>query len=140
METQAWPMVKTVEELLALITRPITALLSEIASYVGFALDENYHLEQGVTYKSLSTWAKVMLHLSNNDTSSTAASTSLGDHRVPKKTSKVPSFALKPFIGDEFDGDDYMYLNPLLLSIHVGISSICSDFATKHTPQYKGHH
>jgi len=34
MATQAWPMVKTVEEPLALITHPVTALLSEIASYV----------------------------------------------------------------------------------------------------------
>jgi len=109
METQAWPMVKTVEEPLALITHPVTALLSEIAGYVGLALDENYHLEQGMTYQSLSSWAKAMLHLSINDASSTAASTSVGDHRVPNKTSKVPSFALKPFTGDEFDGDEYIH-------------------------------
>ena len=109
MATQAWPMVKTVEEPLSLITHPVTALLSEIAGYVGLALDEQYHLEQGVTYKSLSSWAKATLHLSINDASSTAVSTSVGDPRVPNKTSKVPSFALKPFTGDEFDGDDYIH-------------------------------
>ena len=49
MATQAWPMVKTVEEPLVLITHPVTALLSVIAGYVGLALDEQYHLEQGVT-------------------------------------------------------------------------------------------
>ena len=55
MATQTWPMVKTVGEPLALvITHPITALLSEIAGYVGLALDKKYHLEEGVTYESLS--------------------------------------------------------------------------------------
>jgi len=54
MATQAWPMVKTVGEPLTLIIHPITALLSEIAGYVGLALNENYHLEEGVTYNSLS--------------------------------------------------------------------------------------
>ena len=48
MATQAWPLVKTVKEPLALITHPITTLLSEIAGYVELALNENYHLEGGV--------------------------------------------------------------------------------------------
>ena len=89
MATQTWPLGKTVEEPLILITQPVTALLSVIAAYVGLALDENFHLEEGVTYKSLYNWAKAMLHLSNNDAGSTSASASVDDHRVPKKTSKV---------------------------------------------------
>ena len=97
---------------LTLVTHPITALLTEIAGYVGLVLSEKYHLEEGVTYKSLSNWAKAMLHLSNNNASSTAASTSVDDNRILKKASKVPSFTLKPFTGDEFDR------TPSTLSMH----------------------
>ena len=63
-----WSYVRTYKDPLTLITKPVTNLLTEIAGYVALALAVDYHIESGVTYKSLSLQArKAMLNLSINE-------------------------------------------------------------------------
>ena len=103
MATSVWSDVKTPEDPLPLITKPVTNLLTEIAGYAAQAFVVDYRLESVVTYKNLSAWAKVMLSLSVNDTRTSSVSMFESDW---KKSSKILSFLTST--GDKFQGDEYI--------------------------------
>jgi hypothetical protein len=106
MHNADWPKVTTVEEPLSLISHPVSVLIKELAVYVDLALNSEYYLGEGVSYKSLSSWAKAKLNPVINDARGSSASETLIDTK--KVSSKVPLFKVPTFTGDEYDGESYI--------------------------------
>ena len=101
-----------------LIKTPILLTLCEIAEYVGRVHASDRFLGLGVTYKSLSKWAKAIENPGRYDAQSSSHSTTRG-----KPVGKVPHFTVPPFEGDALKGDVY-------------ISTVLNAFASAGQGQY----
>ena len=98
---------------LDLITVPEVLLISEIAGYVENVIESEHFLASGVTYKSLSLWAKVMSNPGKYDahasySSTTHGSSTPGGGGNDGGDKKMLSFKIDLFTGGTLSGGVYI--------------------------------
>jgi len=96
----------TANQPLDLITIPVALLLCEIAGYMEQAIESKFFLVPGVTYKSLSSWAKAKSDPGRHDARGSHSSTTLVSGASSNQ--KMPSFKVDRFEGDAFSGDAFV--------------------------------
>jgi len=86
-------------------------------------LDSENILAPGVTYKSLSNWAKTLDNPGRNDARGSYSSTTQGSQQA---TGKIPAFNVKPFTGESLGGDVYISRVESIFAGH-GVSPFLVD-------------
>ena len=86
-------------------------------------LDSENFLAPGVTYKSLSNWAKALDNPGRNDARGSYSSTTQGRQQA---TGKIPAFEVKPFTGESLGGDVYISQIESIFASH-GVSPFLVD-------------